>query len=73
MKRSRHRLDNVVEMRHVDAAAMGSAPTAGVSEDQIAQRAYELYCARGCESGHDRDAWFQAERGLRGDATTSAA
>lgn len=27
----------------------------------IAQRAYELFDMRGCEHGHDREDWFQAE------------
>jgi hypothetical protein len=32
---------------------------------QIAQRAYELYLARGGEHGRDADDWLQAERELR--------
>ena len=31
----------------------------------IARRAFELYCARGCEDGHDLQDWLQAERELR--------
>jgi hypothetical protein len=49
-----------------------SAPS-DVSQDRVAQRAYELYCARGCEDGHDLDDWLQAERDVRGAATSSAA
>ena len=30
-------------------------------EDQIRQRAYELYQARGREDGHDLQDWFRAE------------
>ena len=30
-------------------------------ENQIRQRAYELYEARGCEDGHDLDDWLRAE------------
>ena len=33
--------------------------------DDIARRAFELYCARGCEDGHDVQDWLQAERELR--------
>jgi hypothetical protein len=51
-------------------------PTAGpaqVSEQEIAQRAYALYLARGCQPGHDIDDWLQAERELReGHATARA-
>ncbi len=30
----------------------------------IAARAYELFCARGCEPGHDLDDWLRAESEL---------
>ena len=33
-------------------------------KDAIAQRAYELFLARGREHGHDLDDWLQAEREL---------
>jgi DUF2934 family protein len=33
--------------------------------DEIARRAFELYCARGCEDGHDIEDWLRAERELR--------
>jgi hypothetical protein len=73
MKASRRRSDNVLNMPPVDAAVTTAAQTA-VSEDQIARRAYELYCARGREDGYDLDDWLQAERDLRGgEERTSAA
>lgn len=34
----------------------------GISEETIALRAYELYCARGCENGRDIEDWLTAER-----------
>jgi hypothetical protein len=43
-----------------------TAPTAFIpGNDDIARRAFELYCARGCENGHDIEDWLQAERELR--------
>jgi hypothetical protein len=36
-----------------------------ISEQQIAQRAYALYLARGGADGHALDDWLQAERELR--------
>ena len=36
-----------------------------ITQDIIAQRAYALYLARGCEDGHDLDDWLRAERELR--------
>jgi hypothetical protein len=41
--------------------SLASEPT----HDEIAQRAYQLYQARGSEHGRDRDDWFHAERELR--------
>ena len=37
-------------------------PTRIVAQDDIAQRAYALYLARGGEHGHDVDDWLAAER-----------
>ena len=34
-------------------------------DDRVAQRAYEIYCERGCEHGHDIEDWLQAKRELR--------
>ena len=36
-----------------------------VTRDAIAQRAYELYVARGGEDGHHLEDWLQAERELQ--------
>jgi hypothetical protein len=36
-------------------------------DDAIAQRAYELYQARGGTHGADVDDWLQAEREIRGE------
>lgn len=35
------------------------------SYDAVAQRAYELFCERGCADGRDVDDWLQAEQELR--------
>lgn len=33
--------------------------------DEIARRAYQLYCERGCEPGREMDDWLRAEYELR--------
>lgn len=38
----------------------------GLNTDDIARRAYEIYCERGCEHGRDMDDWLQAEHELKG-------
>ena len=35
------------------------------ADEEIAQRAYELYLARGGEDGHDVQDWFEALRQLQ--------
>jgi Protein of unknown function (DUF2934) len=36
-----------------------------VNRERIAHRAYELFCARGCQDGHDVEDWLRAEDELR--------
>jgi Protein of unknown function (DUF2934) len=38
-------------------------------EEEIRRRAYEIYLARGQQSGGELDDWLQAERELEGAAT----
>jgi hypothetical protein len=40
-------------------------PSATVTDDDVARRAYDLYLIRGREHGHDVEDWLQAERELR--------
>jgi hypothetical protein len=36
------------------------------SSEDTARRAYERYCERGCEDGHDVADWLAAEDDVRG-------
>jgi hypothetical protein len=58
--------------RHADRQ-YGTTIGSGVTESDIAQRAFELYCDRGCEDGHDIDDWLSDERELRDVSSSSAA
>jgi hypothetical protein len=42
-----------------------------ITDRDIARRAFELYCARGCRHGHDLDDWLEAERELRANALSN--
>jgi len=71
-KSARRKTDNVLMMPSVvppGAAAIAS----GVNESDIARRAFEPYCNRGRENGHDVDDWLNAERELRDLSSSSAA
>jgi hypothetical protein len=71
-KSARRRTDNVLTMPSVESPT--AVPIAsGVTEDNIARRAFELYCDRGREDGHDVDDWLNAERELRDASSSSAA
>jgi hypothetical protein len=70
-KSARRRADNVLTMPSVEFAA--TAIASGITESDIARRAYELYCDRGREDGHDIDDWLNAERELRDALNSSAA
>ena len=52
-----------------DRAPRSPAQPAAASISEVAQRAYGLYLARGCEHGHNVDDWLEAERDVR-SATT---
>lgn len=43
------------------------------TEDQIRQRAYEIYEARGREDGHDLEDWLSAEEEITTRNTRTAA
>jgi hypothetical protein len=49
------------------------AIASGVTDGDIARRAFELYCERGPEDGHDVDDWLNAERELHDASRFSAA
>src|SRR5262245_41943741 len=61
-------MKNVVAMPIPAATISAGAP----SRDDVARRAFELYCQRGCEDGHDVQDWLQAEQELRKSASNAA-
>ena len=54
--------------RKTTAPATG-APVADISAEAIAQRAFEVYCARGGAPGSELEDWLQAERELKSTAS----
>jgi ribosome-binding protein aMBF1 (putative translation factor) len=46
-------------------AAVEATRQDGLTREQIATRAYEIYVARGGSHGYDIEDWLQAERELR--------
>jgi hypothetical protein len=65
-KRADRRPDEI-EKKPSTLAPKSDEPTVLIPiEQQIQQRAYELYDQRGRTDGHDLDDWLQAEREIKG-------
>lgn len=71
-KAAKQRNDNVLTMPTVESPITATI-TSGMPDGDIARRAFELYCDRGREDGHDVDDWLNAERELRDASSSSAA
>jgi hypothetical protein len=71
-KSARRQTGHVLTMPSVESPT-AAAIASRVTESDIARRAFELYCDRGREGGHDVDDWLNAERGLRHVSNSSAA
>jgi hypothetical protein len=62
---ARKRAASVVPVRPRAAEISGRPPRPAPTREQIAQRAYELFLARGGEHGRHEDDWLRAEQELR--------
>jgi hypothetical protein len=68
---TRKKAHNVVAMP--EPAPFAPPRTTQPTASEIAERAFEIYCARGGLHGHDLDDWLQAERELQKSARSTAA
>ncbi len=75
MAKSRKKAGTIVHAAEASDSGLGVSPqsagdttAANVDRDRIAQRAYELYLARGATDGRDMEDWFDAERELVGSS-----
>jgi len=71
-KSARRSPDNVVTMPMGETLTETNQRSES-REQAIARRAYELYCARGYEDGHDVEDWVNAERELRAEPSATSA
>ena len=71
-KAARRRTDNVLTMPPLESPT-GVTTASGLTESDIARRAFELYCNRGREDGHDVEDWLNAECELQNASKSSAA
>jgi len=70
---ARQRADNVATKPAFESASRTPSRlrVEAVTDGDIDRRAFELYCERGCQDGHDADDWLKAERELRGTVSST--
>ncbi|HXW04863.1 MAG TPA: DUF2934 domain-containing protein [Vicinamibacterales bacterium] len=61
------------DRKNSTATATSLTAPIGPSTSDIARRAFELYCARGYQPGHELDDWLQAEGELQAAAAAMVA
>jgi len=72
MAKSMKRSTKVVTMPR-SASTTPALRSANPTDADIAKRAFELYCERGCQNGRDVEDWLEAERELQEAASSTAA
>ena len=72
-KKRRETSTNVIAMPATESSTPALDKGTGLTDRAIARRAFEIFCERGCEHGHDLDDWLQAEREVRGSVETAVA
>ena len=56
----------VAAKNRVEASVQKSACSKEDFNKKVAEKAYELYVARGCAHGHDAEDWAKAEKIVKG-------
>jgi hypothetical protein len=64
---------NVIAMPGTESSTPALDKVTDLTDRDVAQRAFEIFCERGCEHGHVVDDWLKAERELRGSVETAVA
>jgi DNA relaxase NicK len=64
---------NVIAMPGIESSALALEKATELTDLDIARRAFEIYCERGYQHGHDVDDWVRAERELKGSMDIAVA
>jgi hypothetical protein len=65
MAKSTRRTAKILNMPEPVSTTLALSEEPASTEADIAKRAFELYCTRGCQHGSDVDDWLRAERELQ--------
>ena len=63
-KQQRRKPEATIPAQTAAPQSAGDTTAATLDRDRVAQRAYEIYLARGCQEGQDLEDWLCAEREL---------
>ena len=72
-KSTRTTTKNVLSMPRPASRTRVRSQSKNPTTADIATRAFELYCERGCQDGHDVEDWLQAARELQRTSSSTAA
>jgi hypothetical protein len=72
-KKRAERTGNVVAIRVTESSTPAPGNATDLTDRDIARRAFEIFCERGGQHGHDVDDGLHAERELRGSVATAVA
>ena len=64
MSKAQRKTKSIKPVIPEDQPAVAAENHRAISKDDVAQRAYELFLARGRVDGHDVEDWLEAERQL---------
>jgi hypothetical protein len=64
---------NVIALPATESSTPALEKATGLTDRDIARRAFEIFSERGCEHGRDVDDWLQAERELTPSVETALA
>jgi Protein of unknown function (DUF2934) len=68
MSKAQRKAKNIKLVTPENQPSIASEERRAITKDDVAQRAYELFVARGRAEGHDVEDWLEAERQLEAES-----
>jgi DUF2934 family protein len=68
MSKAQRKTKSIKLVTPEDQSSIAAEDRRAITKDDVAQRAYELFLARGRVDGHDVEDWLEAERQVEADS-----
>jgi Protein of unknown function (DUF2934) len=68
MSKAQRKAKSIKLVTPEDQLSIAAEDRRAITKDDVAQRAYELFPARGRVEGHDVEDWLEAERQLKAES-----